>query len=359
MNFSKFAKTLFFAAVVLTAVPLFAYNPIIYADNYYELTSPEMISGASAVTGGGVQGAVSSSIAVNPSLIAGEQRYMLDIDYTSLFSSASSLTYGQAFQAGLVIPSRYGVGAVVVQGFLMNGLVGMDFGNSFAARGAYAKDLTDRLYIGIGLYTGYGPEVDWALACDLGFWYMLGKVSFLQNARWALSVTGLGKSFESTQEGLYYGTDKVVDLEAPFTMRLGFAADFLDYKNFTWGFSTDVSAPTFQNAVFDLGMQFLIYKVVKITTGWEVNVRELISGVPFSTPTAGISVNFNFDSAKNKDSFMAKQGWQQSEMKISSAYRNIETKSSQINVASAALTIMLGQEDTSAPEIVLWEDDEE
>ena len=56
---------------------------------------------------------------------------------------------------------------------------------------------------------------------------------------------------------------------------------------------------------------------------------------------------------------MAKQGWQQSEMKISSAYRNIETKSSQINVASAALTIMLGQEDTSAPEIVLWEDDEE
>ena len=106
-------------------------------------------------------------------------------------------------------------------------------------------------------------------------------------------------------------------------------------------------------------MQFLIYKVVKITTGWEVNVRELISGVPFSTPTAGISVNFNFDSAKNKDSFMAKQGWQQSEMKISSAYRNIETKSSQINVASAALTIMLGQEDTSAPEIVLWEDDEE
>ncbi|MCR5698682.1 MAG: hypothetical protein K6G52_03455 [Treponemataceae bacterium] len=359
MNFSKVARTLFCIAVFSAAVPVFAYNPIVYADNYYELTSPEMISGASSVTGGGVQDTVSSSIAVNPSLIAGEQRYMMDVDYTALFSSATSLTYGQTLQAGLVIPSRYGVGAVVIQGFLMDGLVGMDYGNSFAARGAYAKDLTDRLYIGIGLYTGYGPEVDWALACDLGFWYMLGKVSFIENARWAVSFTGLGKSFESTQEGLYYGTDKVVGLEAPFTMRVGFAGDFLDYKNFTWGFSTDFSAPSFQNAVFDLGMQFLIYNIVKISTGWEVNVRELISGVPFSTPTAGISVNFNFDTAKKKDSFMAKQGWEQSEMKISSAYRNIETKSSQINVASVGLTVSLGQKDTAAPEIILWEDDEE
>lgn len=385
MNSCKFARALIFVLGLLSA-NVFAYNPVFYADNYYELTSPEGLFGASSVAGGSIQEATTSSIALNPALIAGEQRYMIDMDYTAIIPILSGDSYAQAAQMGIIVPSRYGVGAAVVQGVFASGITGMNLGDSFTVRAAYAKDLTNRLYVGIGLYGGWGMYTSYAVACDLGFWYMLNKISFLpflSNARWAMSFTGLGKSFYSPSAtgGLYYGTDKISKFASPFTMRVGFAADFFDLDKFKWGFSVDASAPSFQNAVFDIGMQWLIVNMVKISTSWEANIRELIAGVPVATPSAGISVNFSLGSvAKKKDKLndasvnaqlavaenageaenaiktektdKAKMNWAENEMKISSAYKNLSEKA---NVASMGVTLYIGQEDTSAPEIILWE----
>ena len=316
--------------------------------------------GASSVAGGAIQETTTSSIALNPALIAGEQRYTFDVDYTAIIPSVSGSSYGQAAQAGVIIPSRYGVTAVVVQGVFTSGLADMNFGNSFTVRAAYAKDLTNRLYVGLDLYGGWGPDTDYAVGCDLGFWYMLNKISFLpflSNARWALSFTGLGKSFYSPSStgGLYYGTEKISKFASPYTMRFGFAADFFDLKNFKWGFSVDASSPSFQNGVFDIGMQWLIVNCIKISTCWEANLRELIAGVPFATPTAGISVNFALSGEKKtntENSDAKKQVSAENEMKISSAYKNLTNKA---NLASVGATFYIGQEDKTAPEIILWE----
>ena len=369
MRFSKFAKALLPILVILAAIPVFAYNPIFYADNYFELTSPEGLTGASSVAGGAIHEAKSSSIVLNPALVAGEQRYTFDVGYTAIIPGSSENSYAQAAQAGLIIPSPYGVGTVLVQTVLSSGMPSMNFGNSFTVRGAYAKDLTSRLYVGIGLYGGWGPDTDYAVGCDLGFWYMLNKISFmpfLSNARWAMSVTGLGKAFysPSTTGGLYYGTEKISKFESPFTLRVGFAADFFDLDKFKWGFSIDAAAPSFQNGILDLGMQWLIFNVVKISTAWEVNVRELIAGSPVPTPSAGISVNFSLgstskkavsDNAEGAQTASAKKeqmNWAENEMKISSAYKNLTNIA---HVASLGATLYFGQQDTAAPDILLWE----
>ncbi|MCR4789764.1 MAG: hypothetical protein K5839_01655 [Treponemataceae bacterium] len=342
--------TLALTGIFLSAA-VFAYNPSYNSDGFFELTSPDLISGASSVSGGAIQNVGSYSIVLNPALIAGEQRYAFDAAYTAIFPTASGDSYAQAAQLGLVIPSRYGVGAILIQGIFSDKIASMDFGNSFTFRGAYAKDLTDRLYIGLGLYGGLTTELDYAVACDFGFWYMLNKISFLpflSNVRWAVSGTAFGKSYETESNGYYYGYEKLSAYPSPFTLRVGMAFDVLNIKNFEWGFSTDASFPSFQNAVFDVGMQMLICEIVKISTSWEANVAELVNGVDFNTPTVGLSFNFNFQSSKETK-------WKENEGRVSSAYRFMPNNT---QLVSAGFTAILGQEDVSAPDIILWEGEE-
>lgn len=343
--------TLMNAMIGLLSISIFAYNPPVNGENLFELTSPQQIAGASSIAGGGIKNVNSSSVVINPALIAGEQRWSIDVDYTALVDFSGTENYGQAMQAGLIMPSRFGVGTVILQGVFADTVESLPLGNTFTIRTAFAKDITDELYLGVGLYGGFGS--DWALAGDIGFWYNIKQLRwlpFLQDIRWAVSLTGMGKSYSNP----YLGLDGTQSSEypAPFTPRVGIAGNLFSTSKFSGGLSLDLSFPTFQNVVFDAGLQFLIADIVHISTGWEANLQEILADKASLIPTIGISVKFSFTS--KDDSFLTRKGWQQSQAVVSSAYQAFD---SGINAISASLNVQLGQKDLVPPEIILWEEE--
>ena len=343
-------KSIFIFTMIFTAFSGFAYNQTANGKGIFEFTSPRLISSASSVAGGGLKGITSSSIVLNPALIAGEQRWTLDLDYSAFIETSQESSYGQGLQLGMIMPSRFGVGSVVLQGIFLNKTLELPLGNVFSIHGAFAKDITDELYFGVGLYGGFGE--DWALAGDIGFWYNIKQIKwlpFLKDARWAVSVTGLGKSFE--KEILALNGETTSDYPMPFTPRVGVAGNLFDVKNFSGGMSVDFSFPTFQNVVFNAGLEFNIANIIRISTGWKADLREILAEQASLIPTAGISVKFNFSS--KEDSFLAKKGWQKSEAEVSTAYKYFNND---LHLASGGMTLRLGQKDTVAPEITLWEE---
>jgi hypothetical protein len=343
-------KIIFSFLILCTSCFVFAYNPVANGNNIFEFTSPRLISSASSVAGGGLKGITSSSIVLNPALIAGEQRWTLDLDYSAFIGSGSSSSYGQGMQLGMIMPSRFGVGSVVLQGLFLDKTPQLNLGNVFTIHSAFAKDITDELYFGVGLYGGFGA--DWALAADIGFWYNIKQIKwlpFLKDARWAVSVTGLGKSYE--KEILALNGETISDYPMPFTPRVGVAGNLFDVKNFSGGMSLDFAFPTFQNVVFNAGLEFMIADVIRISTGWKADLKEILAEKTALLPTAGISFKFNFSGSE--DSFLAKKGWQKSEAEVATAYQYFKDD---LHLASGGVTLKLGQKDTVAPEITLWEE---
>ena len=55
-----------------------------------------------------------------------------------------------------------------------------------------------------------------------------------------------------------------------------------------------------------------------------------------------------------EDSFLAKKGWQKSEAEVSGAYQYFKDD---LHLASGGMTLKLGQRDTVAPEIILWDNE--
>lgn len=343
-------KIIFSLLILELSCFLFAYNPVANGNNMFEFTNPRLISSASSVAGGGLKGITSSSIVLNPALIAGEQRWTLDLDYSAFIGSGTESSYGQGMQVGMIMPSRFGVTSVVVQGLFLDNTAQLNLGNVFTIHSAFAKDITDELYFGVGLYGGFGA--DWALAADIGFWYNIKQIKwlpFLKDARWAVSVTGLGKSYE--KEILALNGETISDYPMPFTPRVGVAGNLFDVKNFSGGMSLDFAFPTFQNVVFNAGLEFMIADVIRISTGWKADLKEILAEKTALLPTAGISFKFNFSGSE--DSFLAKKGWQKSEAEVATAYQYFKDD---LHLASGGVTLKLGQKDTVAPEITLWEE---
>ena len=92
--------------LILTAAN--AYNPPVYGDNIFELSSPRQLVNGTSCVGGGLFYASPESLVANPALTAKEQRIDLNAAYTGLFSSDESndKRYGNAFQFGILIPFK-------------------------------------------------------------------------------------------------------------------------------------------------------------------------------------------------------------------------------------------------------------
>ena len=66
------------AALLISAVSLYAYNPPAGGENLFGISSPAQLTSASSAAGGAFFDITPSSIAFNPALPAFEQRVMLD-----------------------------------------------------------------------------------------------------------------------------------------------------------------------------------------------------------------------------------------------------------------------------------------
>ena len=354
MNLKKngaLKTALFLLFVPIAAV--FAYNPPPAGESLYSFSSPFMLSAESSAAGGALSAVHPGHVSVNPALPAAEQRAVIDAAYTALIAPDRNKNSGQAANIGTIIPSRYGVFTGVLQGVFVP-LEDMPLKDSFTVRAAYAKDITDWLYVGVGLYGGFGS--DWSVGADVGFVYLPEKIRwlpFIKKPRLGVSLTGMGKNYKPETIGINGSSDKITSFPSMFTPHAGFSGTLFEVKHFAGGFSTDLSFPFFQNLVFDAGLQFLIADTICLSTGWQFNLRETLAKTASWYPSVSLSVKFGFTT--KDESVLSKKGWKQSEMIVSGAYRPMRKN---IHAVSGGAALYLGMKDTAAPEIILWGNDE-
>ncbi len=348
------AKKIFFCiAICALSFSAFAYNPPLAGENLFNFTSPSMLSGEASTTGGSLFQVYPGHISINPAIPAGEQRVVVDAAYTALFASNKNKSYGQAFTAGTMIPSRFGVFTGTVQGVFVP-FEDMKLDNSFTIRTAFSKDIFDNLYVGLGLYGTFGT--DWGLGADLGFVYAIDTISwlpFMSDIRLAAALTQLGKSYNPENYGVKGISEDPTGFPGMVTPRLGFAGTLFTTEHITSGLSFDFSFPTFQNMVIDTNISFLLFNMLKLSTGTQFNLVETIEDKANYYPSVSLSFKFNFTS--DKESLLAKQGLAENEIITSGAFKALNND---VYVASGSAALYLGLEDTQAPEIILWENEE-
>lgn len=336
-------------AILLFAISisLFALNPIVGGENIYQIASPDTLSNGNSVTGGALPYSTAVNIATNPALTATEQRVVVDIAFTSLMEIPTE-KFGFAGHVGAVIPSKYGVftGSVYA---VSSRLENLDLGTNISLWGGFAKDITEKLSVGASVNVAFGSAT--AANLGLGFTYQLGKINwlpFLQDVKWGFAFSGIGYGYKPETTGALYD-GKTSSSPSDFTPRIGISGTFINTEKFDAGLALDLSAPFFQNLIVYPEVQVLFLDMIRLKVGTEVNLRELLAGKASVIPGVSLSVKFGINT--KDDSFLAKQGWQQSELVPASGYRFLNGN---IQAASVGITAHLGLRDTESPEINLW-----
>lgn len=335
-------KLLCILAIVSSFSFAFSIDLPVGGDYIFRLSNPEVLAGAASSAGGGFYTTGPSAIINNPALTANDQRIMLNLGYTALFSSKENAGFGSGMQVALLIPTHRGVFTGIIDGLFCD--VGkLEYGNIVTVKGGFSKDITDRLYAGVALSAGsrWAHGTDWHLALDMGFVYHWGKLGFLKDTRIAGTLMNLGKPYELGMPSL--ATPKVGIAGTLFS---------LSNDNVTAGFSADLSFPMFMNMVFDAGLQFRIAKIITVKSGWQFDVRDTANKDYNLLPSLGVTVRFGINTKKNQ--FMIDNGWQQSEITTSGAWQNLYQG---VQAISAGAAINLGLRDTEAPKINLWDEE--
>ena len=349
------------AVMSVIAFSAAAYNPPVNGDVFYELSSPRQLTNASSVTGGALFYAGPESLITNPALTASEQRVDLNFGYTALFGNdgEGNSSYGQAFQLGILVPFKWSVMSGYLNGTMIpskGSMAPLNLGNSVNVKYGLSKEITDKLNIGMNINFGafWGADTDFAFSGNLGFVYNWGNLGFMKDFRYGASILNLGKNYNhSTLPKL-----KANKLDGAFptvaTLKIGAAGSFLSNDTVKLGWSFDLTTPMFMNLITDMGIQFSIKDMFYINIADEFNVRELYNGHINIVPSIGFSFRFTFD-VKNSEYF-TKNGWNQSEMSISAAWKQLYKS---INAVSGGVDMNLGLKDKTPPTIKILLDDED
>lgn len=351
----RFAIAAVAMSIITSAIS--AYNPPISGDSFYELSSPRQLTNGSSVTGGGLFYANPESLNVNPALTATEQRIDLNLGYTALFAgnSDNGSSYGNAFQTGILIPFKWAVLTGYLNGTMIS-LEQMNIGNSMTLKSGLAKEITDHLNVGLSINSGifWGADTDWSLSANLGFIYNYGNLGFLKDFRYGASVLNLGKNFANTQLPKLDSDTTEGTFPTLATVKIGAAGTLLATDSVKLGASLDLTTPCFMNLIADVGLQFTIKDIVYINVADKFNLRELINGYTNVIPSVGVSFRFTFN-VKNSE-YLEKNGWNQSEMSASAAWKQLYKS---VNAVSAGVDLNLGLKDETPPVITILFEEEE
>ncbi|MBQ0167677.1 MAG: hypothetical protein KBT02_11280 [Treponema sp.] len=330
-----------------------AYNPPSGGELLYLLATPQSLSNGASAAGGALPYATAEHTAINPALVAGEQRIVVNAGFTGLFGPEDDSGFGSAMHVGAVIPTKYGVFTGAVQGVFTDFQI-FDLGNTMTIRGGFAKDISDSIHVGASLASSFGSG--FGFFGDLGVLWNKGtihKLPWLKDVRIGFALTELGLPV-SNADAVALNTEKDISgYPGWVTPRAGIAGTLISAEKLKFGASADIATPSFQNILVDLGLQCLLFDTVRIKTGWEFNLRECIAGTAVYYPDVTVAVKIGFRS--KDDSFLTEHGWQQSELVPAAGYRYLEDG---VQAYSAELAAHLGLKDTEAPVIELWADEE-
>lgn len=345
-------KMVFAVTMLWGAVFVSAYNPPAGGQSLFNLSSPTQLASASSCAGGGIFLPGSDSIAFNPALPALEQRIQLDAAFSALISTQTddSSPFNAAFQTGILIPTKRFVASGVLNGVFCTA-PDMNLGNTLNFRSGLSKEVSEKLSVGITLNAGvlWGAGTDWSLGLDAGVLYRLGQLGFLKDFRIGVAALNLGKYYSAEElHGLdaAYGAD---DFPALVTVRCGAAALLFTTKQFKGGFSFDITAPTFQNVIFDFGLQCTIKDTFFLSIAESLDVMEIKNEHYNVIPAISLGVKFDLNTRGNE--YLRSHSWDSNEMLASVAWQQ---KYEHIQAVSAGARIYLGQTDEQPPVIQLW-----
>ncbi|MGF7108749.1 FlgD immunoglobulin-like domain containing protein [Treponema pedis] len=308
---TSIAKRIFIFSFIVLSLSLFAYDPVSGSEEKLTLQSPSTAGGRASVTGGPFGDTVPGSLAVNPALGGAEQRPILDISYLLLAGlKKEEKGFGHTANLAVLYPARWGTIAGSLH-FLNSEFNSLKLGTMGGLRFSYSKDLTEKFLIGIGSYADFGK--DWGLGLDIGVLYKFGNLGFLKDSKLGVSITGIGKTFNPKTTGIK--GKKSSGSPAMFTPHAGFASTFVDIDGFKLGMHLDISAPLFQNFVMNTGVHTEIADIISFRTGFVINAVEAHYKKQTFIPSFNLGVKIKINSAKDKNSFMAKQGWEESELR--------------------------------------------
>ncbi len=340
--------------VCCTAAVVWAYEPPAAGQLTYQLTTPDVLAGGATVAGGAFAYSAVSQAAVNPAVIASEQRIVLDAAATMLTGTKNGKDNAlglPSIYAGLVIPSKMGVFSASFQQ-LNAEFDKMALGTTATARGGFAKEMDDNLNVGADLYLSIGKTTagfDWAFGGDLGFTWYLGTwkyLPFMTDVRWGATLSSLGKNLH-TSSTAYSAFPGIC------TPAVGIAGTLFTFKGISGAAAVDLAVPSFQDIALNTLLDVRVSDFLAVKAGWNLDLLESLNKTASYLPYVSVGVTFGHTS--KDDSFLAKMGGQQSEFNLGGAFRQL---TNDVTAYSAGATIKVGLPDTTAPSIVLWEDEE-
>lgn len=339
------------AAAALLASAASAYNPPVGGEALDRLSSPTQLTSGASAAGGGLFTAGPDSIAFNPALIGAEQRVTLDLGYSALVSfDDTGHPFGSAFQTGILIPSKWMVGAGTLKGVFAPSDEMYD-ANNMTVAAAISKEVAAHLQVGLGINGGvfWGEGTDWLLSANVGALYRRPKLGKVSDFRVGVSLLNLGKTYTGTD--LPGFDDRHVAGAFPFfaTLKVGAALNVFDAKGLRGGVSLDVTLPGFQNVILDATFQMSIKEAVIVRVAEEVNFRECFEGHASVAPA--VSVGYKFKLNAQKSGYMKSKGWERSDMTVSLGWQNLYQT---LNAFSAGAVLQLGSKDEDPPKITLW-----
>jgi len=343
MIFSK--KLLISFSLLLFNIYVFAiglHNPPVGGELFPSLYAPSLLSGGISVTGGSLGDTLPGALGLNPALSAGEENPIFDISYILLAGIKPEKGFGHAFNAGFIYPANWGVigGSLNFTHVRFNSL---NFGTFAEGRFSYSKDITEKLYVGLGSYFSGGT--DWSLGLDLGVLYRFGDLGFLKDSKLGVSLTGIGKPYNPKINGVREN-GKMIGYPSLVTPHIGFSSYLVSIPEFKMGFHADLAAPAFCNMTFDTGLSMLIMDMVTIRTAYTLNLLETLNKKQTHIPSIGIGVRFKIN-PKNKDGSV-KQGLEQTEIAPQFAARPFYNN---IWAFGLGVTTKFGTKDNEGPKI--------
>ncbi len=330
--------------LVMIAPPTFAYNPPTGGESAVTFQAPLLLGGNASMTGGAFGPVLPGEMSLNPALGAAEQRITVDASYAALIGTKDDTGFGHVLNAGILYPTRWSVLSGSLS-FLTSPFDTLQYGTAATLNAAISKELTERFSIGAGLSASAGTG--WGAYMNLGMLYKLGAIGFMQETRIGAGLTGLGRPYTPPTEGVKGG--KATAMPSMITPRAGFAGTLLDTGALTLGASADLSAPFFQNLVFDAGLEAVILDKITISSGWNFNLVETLNDRQSWQPSVAVGVNLAIDSTK-QDAFLSRHGWGQSEIKPSVAVKPL---AGGVIAVGGGANMQLGVMDSKAPAIIV------
>lgn len=349
-------RILMTAGALCFASVIFAYNPPISGESLDRLVSPTQLTYASSSAGGGIFTAGPDAIVFNPALIASEQRITLDASYTAIFSSNGGANiFGSAFQTGILIPWKYFAVSGVVKGVFLP-LDKIDVGNTLSTNIGIAKEVSERLSVGLGiaggLYWGYGS--DWSLSGNIGAMYRIPRVGFMKDFRIGVSVLNLGKNYTSTNLIGIDGKNTSDIFPMLGTTHVGAAALLFANDYIKGGASFELITPGFQNLIVAAGFHFAVNDALYLRIAEEINIREAVALADrgaYGNFMPAISLGYRLTFKTKNNEYMKRNGWGESDITVNAGWQQLyET----VHAVSGNVKFNLGLADTDPPEIELW-----